>query len=163
MNELIKSKNFKVAIIATGSFLAVLLIFAAGVNVGAHKAKFSCRFGENYERNFMGLHPEIKGPMGPMGMMEEGFRKFEGRDFRNAHGISGTIISVADSNIVIKDQDEKENTVSITDKTIIKLGKETIGIQDLKNDMKVVVMGKPGDDGKINADLIRIFNGEEKK
>lgn len=163
MKELIKSKKFKIAIITVGSFLVALIIFAAGVNVGIHKAKFSYKFGENYERNFMDPRPGMNKPKGPMGKMEEGFRKFEGRDFRNAHGLSGTIISIADNNIVIKDQDEKENTVFASEKTIIKLGRETIGIQDLKNDMKVVVMGRPGDEGKINADLIRIFNGEEKK
>ena len=95
---------------------------------------------------------------GPIGMMKEKFNDLEGRGFRNAHGIAGTIISIMDNNIVIKDKDNKENTVAITDKTIIKLGVDDVKISDLKNDQQVVVMGNPGENGVVNADLIRVFN-----
>jgi hypothetical protein len=157
MKEIIKSKGFKIAAIAVGAFIIVLIIFGSGVAVGLHKARFSYKFGENYERNFTG--PGMGGPGGPMGMMREGFRNFEGRDFRNAHGLAGTIVSITDNNIIIKDKDNKENTVAVSDKTIIKSGRNDIKIGDLKNDEQVVVMGKPGDNGVINADLIRVFNG----
>jgi len=161
MNEIIQSKKFKIAVGIVGAFLIGLIIFAVGISVGLHKAKFSCKFGENYERNFMGKHfneNNFWGQGGPMGMMREKFRDFEGRGFRNAHGIAGTIISLTDNNIVIKDKDNKENTVAITDKTIIKLGVDDVKISDLKNGELVVVMGNPGDSGVINADLIRVFN-----
>ena len=143
-----------------GAFLIILIIFAAGISVGLYKAKFSCKFGENYERNFMGNHSSRDGWAngGPMGMMREKFNDLEGRGFRNAHGIAGTIISITDNNIVIKDKDNKENTVAITDKTIIKLGVDDVKISDLKNDQQVVVMGNPGENGVVNADLIRVFN-----
>ena len=59
---------------------------------------------------------------------------------------------------VIKDRDNKENTISVNDKTIINLGRDTIKIGDLKNDENVVVIGKPGDNGVINADLVRVFD-----
>lgn len=159
--EIEKSKSsnkLKITIWIAGGFLIALVIFAFGLAVGFHKAKFSCNWGENYERNFMGPHPGMMdGPRGPMGMMGEKFRDFEGRDFRNAHGLAGTIISITDNNIAIKDRDNKENTVAVSDKTIIKSGRDDIKITDLKNDQQVVVMGKPGDSGVINADLIRVF------
>lgn len=152
MNELLKSKKLKVAAGIVGAFVLALVIFGAGVSVGIHKARFSYRFGENYEKNFMGPLPG--GPMGgPMGF----FRDMEGRDFRNGHGIAGSIISIADNTIVIKDQENKEISIAVTDKTIIKDNRNDIKISDLKQDEKIVIIGKPGDSGVINADLIRVF------
>jgi hypothetical protein len=152
MNDLMKSKKFKIASMIIGGIIIVLLIFAAGVSVGIHKARFSYKFGENYERNFMG--PERGMMRGPADFI----RGMEGRDFRNAHGIAGTIISITDNNIVIKDRDNKENTIMVSDKTVIKRGRDDIKITDLKNDDRIVVMGKPGDNGAINADLVRVFD-----
>ena len=151
------SKKIKIAILVVGFFFVAFVSFAGGVAVGLKKARFSYKFGENYERNFIGSSP------GPMGMMRdhgpwEMMRGFEGRGFRNAHGIAGTIISVADNKIILKDRGGQENTISVTDKTLIKRGWDTINLNDLKNDDQIVVMGKPGDDGTINADLIRVFD-----
>jgi hypothetical protein len=159
MNEVLKSKGFKVAALVVGGILLVLVGFAGGVAVGLKKAKFSYKFGENYERNFVGgpfrdRKPEMMGDRGP----GEKLPNFEGRGFRNAHGISGTIISVADNKIVLKDQDGQENTITVSDKTLIKRGQDTISVNDLKNDDRIVVMGRPGDNGTINADLIRVFD-----
>ncbi len=153
-----KLKSKKIIIIAAicvGGFLIVLASFASGVVVGLKKAKFSNRFGENYERNFIGSRSGHPGPdIG--GFM----RGIEGRDFRNAHGLAGSIISITDSNIVVKDRDGKENTVAVTDKTVIKSGNENIKIGDLKQNDQIVVIGNPGDNGVVNADLIRVFNNQ---
>ena len=157
-----KSKKLKIAVWIIGGFLIALVIFAFGLTAGFHKAKFSCDWGKNYERNFMMPHPGMMdGPRGPMGMMGEKFRDFEGRDLRNAYGIAGTIISIASDKLIVKDKDEKENTISVSNETIIKSGRDDIKIADLKNDDEVVIMGKPGDGGMVNADLIRVF-AEEK-
>jgi len=156
MNELIKSKKFKIAAGVVGSFILALVIFGAGVSVGIHKARFSYRFGENYERNFMGPRPG--GPMGgPMGF----FRDMEGRDFRNGHGISGNIVSISDNTIAIKDPQNKEISIAVNNKTVIKDRMNDVKITDLKQDEKIVVIGKPGDNGVINADLIRVFNNDQ--
>jgi len=162
--EAVKSKMLKVAALAVGGFLVILVSFAGGVVVGLKKARFSYKWGENYERNFVG------GPFrGPMGMMKPGpgpremMRDFEGRGFRNAHGISGTIISVTDNNIVIKDRNGQENTISVSDKTLIKRGRDSVSINDLKRDDWIVVMGSPAENGTIEADLIRIFSANENK
>ena len=162
MQELIKSKKFIVASAIVGIFIVALVSFAMGIAVGIHKANFSNHFGENYERNFLGKRPEMNDPRGPMGMMGEKLRDFEGKGMRNGHGVAGTIISIADNNIVIKDKDGKENTIATTDKTIINLGRDTIKITDLKNDEEIVVIGKPGDNGVVNADLIRVFDNSTK-
>jgi len=161
IQETMKSKKFKIATLAVGVFIIVLVSFAGGVAIGFHKAKFSYKFGENYERNFIGGHP---GPMGMMGgpgqSPRDMMRGFEGRGFRNSHGIAGAIISVADNQIVIKDRDGQENTISVSDQTLIKRRQSTISVNDLKNDEQIVVMGCPGDNGMVNADLVRVFDKE---
>jgi hypothetical protein len=154
MKEFIKSKGFKIAAIIISSFIIALVIFGSGVAVGLHKARFSYRFGENYERNFMGPRERMLHP----GSMENMMRGFEGRDFRNAHGLAGTIISISDNTLVVKDQDGKENTVAVSDKTIIKDRRSDLEISDLEVNDRLVVMGTPGDNGVINADLIRVFD-----
>ena len=152
IKETAKLKGVRLAAFIIGIVLIAILIFAAGVSVGFHKARYSYQWGENYERNFGG--PE-RGP-GPFGGM---MNQFSGHDnFRNAHGLSGAIVSVTGNNLVIKDQDNKENTVAVTDKTVIKDGPDTIKLSDLKTDERIVVLGKPGDNGVVNADLIRVFS-----
>jgi hypothetical protein len=88
-----------------------------------------------------------------------GLPDFQGRDFRNAHGLAGSIISISGNTVVIKDKDEKENTVSVTGKTLIKRGKETIAVNNLKQGDEIVVLGKPDKEGgMVNADLIRVMD-----
>lgn len=163
MNDIktfVKTKTFKTILWIVGGLLIILISFAAGIRVGLHKARYSYQWGANYERNFIG---------GPRGMMNGGQRGFnggpegmmngfQGKDFRNGHGVAGIIASISDNNIIIKDNSGKENTVAVSDKTIIKNGNQDIKITDLKNDENIVVMGNPGDKGVVNADLIRVFD-----
>lgn len=161
IKRITESKYFIAAFGTLGCLIAAAVIFAAGVHVGERRAKYSYQWGDNYERNFVGgsrgMMGGIRGqagPGGPLGMM----RGFEGRDFRNGHGASGTITSISDSTIIIKDRDNKENTILVSDKTIIKNGQADIKITDLKKDENMVVIGSPGDNGVINADLVRVFS-----
>lgn len=147
-----KTRILIVAAMVLGIFILMLVSFASGIKVGTHKAKFSSDWGKNYERNFMGARPEKKGPFGG-GMMKD----FEGRGFRNTHGLAGTIISIADNNIIVKDRDGKENTVAVTDKTIIKSRQDDLKIENLKADDRIVVMGNPDENGMVSAVLIRVF------
>lgn len=166
--DLIKSKIFKITLGVVGILLFVFVSFAGGVAVGLRKAKFSYEWGQNYERNFMGFGRE-RGPIGNFddrGKMIDGRRSvslrdfprsIEGRDFRNAHGLAGTIISISDKNLIIKDRDNKENTVAVTDKTIIKDRILDVKTSDLKAGDQIVIMGTPNEQGVISADLIRVF------
>jgi hypothetical protein len=158
MDKILKSRKFIIAAAIVGIFIIALVSFSMGVAVGFHKARFSFKFGENYEKNFMGPHPEMNMLKGPMGMMGEKFRDFKGEGMRNGHGVAGTIISVSENSVVVKDKDGKENTIAVSDKTVIKQGRDNIKIEDLKNGEEIVIIGKPGDDGMVNADLIRVFN-----
>ena len=141
-------RMFIIAAVAVGAVLIVLISFAGGVFTGFHKAKFSCDWGKNYERNFVGSKNG----------RTDFLRGFEGRDFRNAHGLAGTIISISNNNLVVKDKDGKENTIVVTDKTMIKNGRDDARLADLKQDDRIVIMGSPDESGVINAVLIRMFN-----
>lgn len=160
LKKIVDSNYFKTAFYVVAMIIFAAIIFAAGVSVGLHKARYSYQWGENYERNFA-PRPEHRqmgpgGPMRPEGPM--GFFRGDGREMRNANGLAGAVVSVTDNLIIIKDRDDKENTVAVSDKTIIKAGRSDIKIGDLKTDENLVVIGKPNDSGVIDADLIRIFD-----
>ena len=162
MKEFIKSKTFKIIAGIIGIFLIAVISFGGGVAVGLHKAKFSADFGKNYERNFMGSRfGDGRGMMGGRGglggFMGGMMRQFEGRDLRNGYGLAGTIVSITDNNVVIKDNDNKENTIAVSDQTLIKSQRDNLKLSDLKVNDQIVVMGNPGDNGVVNASLIRVF------
>jgi len=165
--EIIQSKYFKGVAITIGVFIVALSSFACGIAVGIHKAKFSYAWGQNYERNFVGSRGNMmgdergrNGDNGQGGGMMNRFGlegTFGGRDFRNAHGIAGKVLSVSGSSIIISDRDNKENTVAVTEKTLLKRNGENIKLSDIVKDDTIVVVGNPGDNGVVNADFVRIF------
>lgn len=168
MIEIMQSKKVKIVAVIVGLVAISVASMAVGVAVGLHKAKFSYRWGENYERNFIGK------PVGGHGMMfsgpernewgeRMGMRGMHGGAFRNPHGIAGSILSLSENLMVVKDGNNQENTISISDSTLIKFGGETISKSDLKEGDRIVVLGKPGDDGVVKAALIRIFDRTEQQ
>lgn len=159
VKQITESKYFKVAAITCGVLLVALTSFAAGLSVGSHRALFSARFGENYERNFLGGPdtPDIQPLPTPGSMMDPR----EQKGMRNPHGVGGEILSISGDTIVIKDKNDQESSIRVSDATIINRGKETITVGDLVMGDKIVVVGKPQDDGVIDAHLIRIFQKDK--
>lgn len=156
--EIVESKQFKIFSAVIGIAIIALVSFAGGVAVGLHKAKFSYSWGENYERNFVGgrggmMENDRWKMMDRLGVKE----KWGGRDFRNAHGVAGTVISLSDNNLIINTRENTENTVSVNERTIIKRNGQDILLGSIIQNDEVVVVGRPSEDGTINADFIRIF------
>jgi hypothetical protein len=156
IKHLSQSKTFRVAVIVTGVLLVALLSFSAGVNVGLRKAKFSYAFGEQYERNFSA------GPLGVgrgtmMGAPMMPFADLNDRDFRNGHGLAGEVISVSDGSLVVKDVFGNENTISVDGDLLVKNGRNDIQLSDLTKGTKIIVIGKPGDNGMVEAEFIRVI------
>jgi hypothetical protein len=148
-------RTFKIIAIIIGMLLIILLSFAAGAGMALRKARFNC-FRCQGQENFMGSQMMDRRGDGPMGFL----REFEGRDFKSGHGLTGTISSITDNSFVVKDRDNKETTVVVSDQTIIQAGGSALKMADLKQNEQVTVMGKPGDNGSINATLIRVFNNQ---
>lgn len=142
----------KWVIIGLGCFVALVLVFGAGVKVGAIKARYSYRWAENYHRNFAG----------PRGGFFSDWRSSPRGEFINAHGVFGSIIKIDGNTIITKGRDDVEKTVLVSDKTIIQKGRETVKLSDLKADENIVIIGSPNEEGQIEAKLIRVFDGEIK-
>lgn len=143
IKTLLESKTFGTIIIGIGIFFVVGLIFATGVRVGYHKARFAGAFGDNYERTFRGPNRHIKEDML--------------RELPSGHGVSGKVISIALPNIVVLDRDGTEKTIVTTDKTVARRFRDTVSLQDLKVDEFIVAIGTPDEASKIEAGLIRIL------
>lgn len=150
--EIIQSKKFKIIASVTGAIVLLIISFAAGVHVGYRKARYSYQWGANYERDFGGPRMGMNGPVGRFA------HDFSGQNFRNGYGLAGTVVSVSGNNIIVKDRDNQENTVSVSDKTLIKSGSSDLKVSNLVAGQRIIVMGNPASNGVINADLIRVFN-----
>jgi hypothetical protein len=125
-------------------FAVLLLVFRAGAEVGARKARFSYRWGEQYHRNF-------GGPKG--GFLHGGLD----RDFIETHGAAGTVLSVDNVTVVMNGRDDVERIVRVSDRTVVKRGSRTIAMEELQADDRIVVIGEPNSDGQIEAKFIRVF------
>jgi hypothetical protein len=143
MKHFVDSQNFKKSVKVIGIFAIALLIFQAGVFVGFRKASFYGAFGNNFRKNF----GEQRG--GPRGML--------GRDIPNAHGVVGSVVDISLPTIVVAGDDGIEKLVLVGEKCLLRKFRENITAQDLVVGDSVVVIGMPGKDGKIKAQLIRIM------
>lgn len=142
-----------IAVIVIGIVLVAVGSFALGFSAGLHKARFSYRFGENYERNFMKAErQEVKDRI---------MKKMDGKLFRSGHGVAGKILSIAEGSVIVSGPEGQENSVVTSDTTVIMKGGEKVSLADLVAGERIVVLGKPSDDGSIRADLIRIFDAKE--
>jgi len=143
-------KTAQAFLVVLGVAVIVLAIFGAGMMAGFRKAQFSYQWGDNYHRMFGGpkqgwMPPPPGGP---------GFR---GEDFINANGVVGMVIKTDTTSLFIKGVDDVEKNVVVGADTVIRRGRETIQLGDLKTDDRVVILGAPSSTGQIEAKLIRVF------
>ncbi|MFH0988343.1 MAG: hypothetical protein V1763_03145 [Parcubacteria group bacterium] len=154
-SKFFQSPAFKIGLWCLIGLIIIFLVFQAGLLVGFRKADFSCRWGDNYQRNF-------GGPRGGM------FGQMPGGDFFGAHGVDGQILkidlSTATSSvtpnlgtITVKGRDNVERLVIIREKTIIEQQRATLKISDLKINDSVVIIGTPNQNGQIDAQFVRIM------
>jgi len=152
IDHLFRSKCFKWGVITLSVFVVLALVFNLGTMVGYRKADFSFKWGENYHKNFGGPKNGFMG-----GPMPEPMSSMMGEDFINSHGASGQIIKMDENNLIIRGSDNVERTILISSKTVIRSGRQDIKIADLKVGEMTVIIGQPDDQGKIAAQLIRVF------
>lgn len=145
MKDFFQTTQFKRFIIWLGGIVAALLIFQLGVFVGFRKANFAFRWGENYHTSFGGPKNGFLG-------------EFAGRDYINGHGVSGSVIKIENSVLVIQGRENVEKKVVTDSGTTVRKGRETLKISEIKVGDQIVVIGSPKDDGSILAKLIRVFN-----
>lgn len=139
-----KSKTVRGIIIGLSIAVLVLGIFKLGQVSGYNKARFSGRFGDNFNRNFVdprkdGFFKDFSGGRGPIG----------------GHGAVGKIVSIALPLVVVSGPDNIEKTIVISDGTEVLKYRDDITTTDLQVGDYIVVLGNPNDDGQIDAKLIR--------
>jgi hypothetical protein len=139
-----QSKTFSLILKSIVALIAAMLIFQLGMFVGFRKASFSYAWGDNY-------HTVFGGPQG--GLMHD----FAGQDFMNGHGISGTVAQIDGNNIIIKGNSGMEMSITVTDKTSILKGRSQAGLADLQLDDMITAIGRPGNNGVIAAEIIRVL------
>ncbi|MDO8668599.1 MAG: hypothetical protein Q7K35_05980 [bacterium] len=149
MKEIFKPVHFNKLLIILSAAVVLIFVFTLGVFVGHEKARFSGAWGENYYRNIMG-----PGRAGGFGMMD-----FDRRGFNGRSGL-GQIIKIEGNEMIIKDQANIEKAVLITERTAIVKDSQNIKITDLKIDDKVIIIGRPNNQGQIEPKLIRVLPAE---
>ena len=122
----------------------MLGILLMGINIGERRARFAGEFGDNFERNFMGLRGD---------MMHAGFDRM----MPGGHGVIGNIISINLPQLIISGPDNLEKTVLVNASTTIRLFQQDVKSSELKVGNSVVVIGNPDKNGQVEAKLIRIM------
>lgn len=144
LNKIFQSNTFRGAILGIGAVIILLLVFKTGMIIGTKKADFSCRWSDNYHRNFGG----------PRGGFMPGLGD---RDFIESNGTFGQIIKIDGTNLVIKGRNDVEKVVIVDNNTVINRFNDTVKLTELKIDDDIVVIGEPNQQGQIVAKLIRIM------
>jgi len=155
------SKAFKVIFVCILAIIILVSIFAAGELVGFKKAEFSCRWNNNYEKNFIGSRSDFGVPMGEM--MGKPF-DLRNKNFMGSYGTFGMVIKINNSSstpsIIVQDQNKIEKIIIITKNTVINKLRDAITIGDINVDDRIVIIGSPNNLGQIEAKLIRVMPSE---
>ncbi len=144
LKDIHNSKTVRGIIIGLGVAVLVLGIFKLGQVSGFHKAMFSQRFGDNFNRNFIdphggGFFKDFSDRRGPLG----------------GYGAVGKIVSIQLPLIVVAGPDNLEKTILIKEDTLVRQFREEVKVTDLKVGDNIVVLGVPNEGGQIEAKLIR--------
>ncbi|HEY4502942.1 MAG TPA: hypothetical protein VJC14_00680 [Candidatus Paceibacterota bacterium] len=138
------SKSVRGIIIGLGVIILILGIFKLGQVSGYHKARFSQRFGDNFNRNFIdprggGFLKDFSDRKGPPG----------------GNGAVGEIVSIGLPLVVVSGPDNIEKTIVVSESTEIRKYRDDIATTDLKVGDFIVVLGTPNENGQVEAKLIR--------
>lgn len=134
-------------------FIILILLFGLGIFIGETKARFSCRWFDNYSKNFAG----------PREGFVNNWQKlpFPPGDIIEAHGTFGKIIKINGGDFVIEGKDKVERIIKVNENIVIRSFRnmsDSLKLSDLKVDDYVVIVGSANDEGQIEAQFIRIIN-----
>jgi hypothetical protein len=140
------SKFFIWIVLGLTQLIIIVAVFALGVSVGIHKARFTYSWASNYPSNFgQNGGAFIKTPP-------------QAGQFFNDHGLDGIILTTSAGSVAIKDEDSNEKTILINQSTTIRQDSGNITAADLKTGEEIVVIGEANDQGQVQAKFIRVLN-----
>jgi len=149
LKDFFKANHLNKLLIVFAVAVILVFVFTLGVFTGHEKGRFSCRWGENYFRNVMG--PAGPGRPGGFGMMDFGRPGF------NARGGFGEIMKIEGDNLIVRGQDNVEKVIVVGSRTVIRRRNQNLKLSDLKIDDEIVVIGRPDNQGRVEASLIRVM------
>ncbi len=139
------SKILTLSLIALASLILLFGSFQLGMTIGerkeAHASDWCNRYGRMF--TFVSKGPEQAPPPRPF-----------------PNGAFGRVLSASGTGFVIQGKDGMEQNIVVTTSTVIRIGTQTGGSDDVKPDMDVSVFGVPNPLGQIEAHLIRIFDAQ---
>ena len=141
--EFFQSSGYNKLIIALGSLLAFLVIFAAGMAVGYREAAFSYHWQSNYGPGFS----DPSSPFAPF--IHDG-------DDVSPHGAFGTIVSFKSPYLMVKGDNQAESIIAIGSSTVIRHIRAFGTTTDLLPGQQVIIIGTPDNSGRIQASFIRV-------
>ncbi|MFA5392184.1 MAG: hypothetical protein WC306_00610 [Candidatus Paceibacterota bacterium] len=153
-NKLIKQNDTVIKVIKIiFVFIILILLFGLGIFVGETKARFSCRWFDNYPKNFAG----------PREGFVNNWQKlpFPPGDIIEAHGTFGKIIKINGGDFVIEGKDKVERIIKVNENIVIRSFRnmsDSLKLSDLKVGDYVVIVGSANEEGQIEAQFIRIIN-----
>lgn len=152
MSLKIPPRAFLYAAYVFGVVALLLVGFVAGQRFERIRFRHDMQWRNNYDNNFFGgFRPRN---------MENMMRNFAPPPMRS-HGIIGTIMSVDDSSLIIKDNDGIEQSLEINKSTVVRSEIFPNKPEELKVGMKVAVLGRPDNKGQISAIIIKILEYKE--
>ena len=143
----IKRSSALLAGLILGGLGLLLIGLVAGQTIGERRAAHAGRWQQNYERNFFGY-------------AKEGQHFGKPRHFLKGHALLGEVLTVSENTITVKGQDDTEQSVSLTDNTVIRRNGSAGTRDDLAAGTRVAVFGHPNNEGQVEARLIRMFPSE---
>ena len=134
-----QSHALKVILIGIGILVLLLAGFYVGERIGFRKASFAFQNGNNFYQTYGPGHTGILQP----------------KDFSEANGTVGKVLSVTLPTITIEDRDNTEKVVLLSSQTVIRRLRDTLQPSDIKVGDYVVAIGNPNAQSQIAAILIR--------
>lgn len=164
-SQWIQSRGFRVGAMVVGGLFLVAFGFACGARVGERRFRYFSEWNDRYEgfgRGMMGGGMMRGGFRGPLGV-NSNYPQVPGRGwgmmpFPGAHGVSGQIVSVSGTAMVVDGADGVEQSIQTTSSTKIRSGAGDIPFSALSAKQQVVIFGEPTTDGQIEARLIRVLD-----
>ncbi|MDO8583987.1 MAG: hypothetical protein Q7R83_02290 [bacterium] len=143
MPELIQSTWVKATLFAVLGLVLIVGGLFVGLSMGERRGSHFFRFSERYDRL---LGPEENMPFGRPPLP-------------GIHGVSGKVLSVSTSTLILENPDNIEQDIAVSSSTDVRSGMRPISLDQITPGQIVVVFGAPNNQGQIEARLIRLMGG----
>jgi len=141
--------------IALALAVVVIGVFVLGVLVGEWHGTRTTR-GDAFPPAFPPSMGEPVRPPWPLGLLLDLHRRGE------KHGIRGVVKEVGDGVILVTTHRDTQVRVIVTEKTMLRRGRERITLDDVHSGDRIAVIGEPRSEDEIEAKVVWIIPEESR-